>query len=129
MKDEVSDMKDLDERIRNLELQQRQQTEAIKVEFRALAASVSPKNLLKSAVKTVVGTPGLKTTVMDTAIGAVSGTLGKRLIVGKSKNIIRRLAGNAARFVISNFVRNKMPVVKEKIATTPLRNAKTLLHH
>jgi len=113
----VSDMWDLNEKIKGLEALQKVQTEEIKVQFRHLADSVSPKNLLKSAVRTVISTPGLKTTAIDTAIGAAAGNLGRRLVTGRSGGFVRKLAGNAVKFILSNVVRNKMPAVKSKLAT------------
>ena len=129
LSNEVDDMMDLHERIHQLEMLQKRQTEEIKDSFRALTKSLSPKNLLKSAVKTVVDTPGLKATALDTAVSALSGTLGRRLIVGKSKNIFRKAVGSAVKFVITNVVRNKMPVVKKTISSVTNKNGKTLLHH
>jgi len=112
----VADMNDLENKIKSLEALQKIQTEEIKVQFRDLADSVSPKNLLKSAVRTVVGTPGLKTTAIDTAVGAFAGNIGRRLVVGGSGNFVRKLAGTAVKFVLTNLVRNKMPAIKTKLA-------------
>lgn len=126
-------MHDLATRIKELEALQVRQKEEIKNSFHELAQSISPKNLIRSAVRSVVNTPGLKTTALDTVVSAAAGSLGRKLIVRKSGSLLRKVAGTAAKFVITNFVRNKMPAVKQKVSTVAARNgigaAKTGLDH
>ena len=116
MKNQVTGRSSLEVRIRELELLQVQQLDEIKQSTSALVHSVSPANLFRSAMRTVVGTPGLRTTAIDTAISAGAGLLGKKLFVRNSGSIVKKIAGTAMQFLLTNFVRNKMPVIKEKIA-------------
>ncbi len=109
-------MINLEAKIKELEIREKQQTEELRSSFREFTHSLSPKVLLKSAMRNVVNSPGLRTTAIDTAISAGAGMLGKSFIVRGSGNIIRKIAGTAVQFIVSNFVRNKMPEVKEKIA-------------
>jgi len=108
-------MEKLDARIRELELLQDQQKEDLRNSFHELTDHLSPANLVKSAMRNVISTPGLRSTAIDTAIGAGAGLLGKKLIVRGSGNILRKMAGTAVQFILTNFVRNKMPEVKEKL--------------
>lgn len=108
-------MINLASKIKELELRQEQQKEELRTSFRELTHSLSPSVLIKNAMKTVVNNPGLRTTAIDTALSAGAGLLGKKLIVRGSGNILRKLLGTAVGFVVSNFVRNKMPEVKDKI--------------
>lgn len=115
MKKAVSGRDALDSKIRELELLQSEQIEDLKQSGQEFMHSMSPSNLLKNAMKTVVGSPGLRSTAIDTAISAGAGLLGKKLFVFNSKSVFRKLAGTAVQFIVSNFVRNKIPEVKEKI--------------
>lgn len=109
-------MADLNARIRQLEVKQFNEAEELKTSFRELAQSINPANLIRSAVQTVVSTPGLKATAIDTAISSIAGSLGKKLVVQNSGNIIRKAVGSAVQFMLMNVVRNKMPAAKEKLA-------------
>jgi hypothetical protein len=103
-------------KIRELELLQRQQVEELKLSFEELTQSISPANIFKSAMKTVVSTPGLRSTALDTAISAGAGFLGRKAVVRNSGNIFTKALGLAVQFFVSNMVRNKMPEIKEKIS-------------
>ncbi|MBC7873493.1 MAG: hypothetical protein H7Y01_05840 [Ferruginibacter sp.] len=116
MKPRISDSNDLDARIRELEALQVQQTEEIRMSFRELADSLSPANMIKNVMSTVISSPGLRSTVLDSAISAGAGILGKKLVVRNSHNMIRKMTGTAVQFLLSNFVRNKMPAIKENMA-------------
>ena len=102
-------------KILELELQEKQQMNELKESFQGLAQSVNPVNLFKGAMKSVIETPGLRTTALDTAISVGSGILTRKLIVRKSGGFLRKLAGTALQFLVTNLVRNKIPEVKEKM--------------
>jgi hypothetical protein len=116
MKRKIADMDDVIARIKQLEAIQERQLEEIKVSFREMGETLSPKNLIKGALRSIVSSPGLRTTAIDTAISASAGLLGRKLITRGSGNILRKVAGTAVQFILSNFVRNKMPKIKENIA-------------
>lgn len=115
MKNNLSGRSALELKIRELELLGDQQLNEIKESTKALVQSVSPANLFRSAMKTVIGTPGLRSTAIDTAISAGAGLLGKKLFVRNSGSVVKKIAGTALQFLLTNFVRNKMPTLKEKI--------------
>jgi hypothetical protein len=112
----VSDLKELEQRIDELEKLREVQKEELKADFRGLAHDLSPAVLIRKGVKQIVEQPGLKATAMDTAIGSGLGFLGRKLIIGKSGNFLRKIAGTAVQFVVSNLVRNKMPAMRSKTA-------------
>jgi hypothetical protein len=105
----------LEAKIKALEMKEANQTEELRASFREFTHTLSPKVLIKNAMKNVIESPGLRTTALDTAISAGAGMLGKSFVVRGSGNILRKIAGTAVQFIVSNFVRNKMPEVKEKI--------------
>ena len=117
MKQTLSGKDSLSEKISELELLEKRQTEDLKLSFSELGESVRPAAIIKSAMKSVIGSPGLRTTAIDTAISAGAGLLGRKLVVRGSRNIFKKIAGTAFQFVVSNFVRNKMPDIKKNYST------------
>jgi hypothetical protein len=84
--------------------------------------SISPANLLRSALKDVVQSPDLRNTAINTAIGIGAGLIGGKLYVGNSKNIFKRITGSAIQFFIANFVRKKIPVLQKNNPDQTLDN-------
>jgi hypothetical protein len=78
-----------------------------------IVESFTPSNMLKSALQDVVRSPELRSAALNTAIGIGAGFLGRKLYVGNSKNIFKKITGSAVQFVIANFVRKKIPQLQE----------------
>ena len=111
----IANINDLEERISELESLRGRQQQEFKAEFREVAHRLSPATLIRNGVQSVVGDPELRTAAFDTAISNSAGQLGKRFVVRKSHNVIRKLAGSAVYFLIANFVRNKIPAFRQNI--------------
>jgi hypothetical protein len=103
----------LETRILELEQVQRQQMAELKMAAGNIIDSLSPSNMVKNVLKDIAVSPGLRSTAINTAIGIGAGFLGKKLYVGNSKNILKKVAGSAMQFVIANFVRKKIPEIQE----------------
>lgn len=112
----------LKEKIRQLELLQANQIDEIKKSYEDLLESLEPANIVGSAMKNVIGTPGLKSTFIDTIISAGAGILGKKIVSKKSGGIFRKLAGLATQFLVTNLVRNKIPDLKSRTSGVELRD-------
>ena len=77
--------------------------------------SVSPAAIIRSTLKDIAVSPDLRSNVINTAIGLGTGFLGKKLFVGNSKNIFKKITGTALQFVVANFIRKKIPEMKENL--------------
>jgi hypothetical protein len=108
----VSAKYDLETRILKLEQVHARQIAELKDAAAGLVDSISPANLLKSTLKDVVQSPELRNTAINTVIGIGAGLIGGKLYVGNSKNILRRISGSAIQFLITNFVRKKIPEIQ-----------------
>lgn len=106
-------MHDLESRILKLEKVQAQQLAELKQSAIQIVDSISPSNLLKNTLKDIVVSPGLRSTAINTAIGIGAGFLGKKLYVGNSRNLFKKITGSAVEFLIANFVRKKIPEMRE----------------
>jgi len=110
----VSSRKDLETRILELEKIQARQVLELKRSAVDIVESLTPANIIKSALKNVAQSPDIRTSVINTAIGIGAGFLGNKLIVGKSSNIFKRIIGSTLQFGITNFIRKKIPQIQEQ---------------
>jgi hypothetical protein len=113
--DNVSSKYLLEARILELEGLQAQQMTELKTSAVNIVGSISPSSLLKEAIKNITSFPEIKTKVIDTVIGIGTGFLGRKLYVGGSRNIFKKMAGSAVQLFVTNFVRRKMPAIRETI--------------
>ena len=113
MSTSVSSINNLESRILELEKVQAQQMAELKMSAVGIVESFTPSNMLKSALQDVARSPDLRRAAINTAIGIGAGFLGRKLYVGNSKNIFKKITGSAVQFVIANFVRKKIPQVQE----------------
>ena len=109
----------LEARLAELKRQEREQSHALKASLQELVDSISPSGIFKSSLKEVVSSPDLRESILDTAIGIGAGVVGKKLFVGRSDNIFKKLGGTALEFVLANFVRSKLPGFRHKNAPVP----------
>ncbi len=107
----------LQQQINHLQQQQQKQVADVKAAATILVESVKPINILKSAVHSITTEPTIKENVVDAAVGLVTGLITKKLVVGKSSNIFKKLLGDGIQFLVTNFVINKLPIVKSSLKT------------
>jgi hypothetical protein len=66
--------------------------------------SLKPVNLIKSTLHEITSTPYLMENILGATVGLASGYLSKKLAVGKSENILRKLLGAIIQFGVTNAV-------------------------
>ena len=115
----VSSMKGLESRILELEKKQTLQVIELKKSAVDIVGSLTPANIIKSALKDVAQSQDLRSSVLNTAIGIGAGFLGRKLVVGKSGNIFKRIIGSTLQLGIANFIRKKIPQIQEHRQSHP----------
>ena len=105
--------KDLKAQILELEIVEVRQMAELKMSAVGIVESFSPSNMIKSALRDVAHSPDMRSTVINAAIGIGAGFLGKKIYVGNSRNVFKKITGSAVQFLIANFVRKKIPVIQE----------------
>lgn len=100
--------------IKQLELEQKESLSALKEEFSELQESFKLRNIIKSTFKAAVNVPDLKTDLVNAAIGLTTGIMAKKMIIGKTINPLKRLAGIA----LEMFVANKVTKNADQIRST-----------
>jgi len=112
----ISNHHQLAEAIRDLEAKSAMQEAAIREQLELVVESAKPRNILRAAFQAIGSSEDLKNTAINTALGLGTGIITKKLFVGRSANIFKRIAGNVIEFAVANFVRKKAPVIREKIS-------------
>ena len=111
----ISTHKELQEAILQLERKSSLQEEELRGRFEQVFESVTPANILKTAFHHIASSSELKNSAINTAIGLGTGILTKKLFIGRSANMFKKMAGTVLEFAVANFVRKKAPVIRERI--------------
>lgn len=101
---EINNSIDLENAIALLSIKNKAQTSAIKNQFADVVESLKPARLLKAAVSNIAENPGIAKVAIGTIVAVEAGGLSKKLIIGKSGNIFRRIIGTAVEFAVARSV-------------------------
>jgi hypothetical protein len=102
----------LKNQIQLLEAEQTMKGQELKVQFYIVYESFKPLNLLLRTLKDVSSSPNLIDSVLGTTIGLASGYLSKKIFIGTSGNLIRKLIGSALQFGVTDAVRQHPDSIK-----------------
>lgn len=102
----------LKESIQLLEEEQLIKRQVLKEQLIISYESLKPLALLNSALKDISSSPVLKNNVLGTAVGLASGFLTRKLFIGTSGNIIRRLIGAFIQLGVTNMVARHPEAIK-----------------
>jgi hypothetical protein len=74
--------------------------------------SLKPVNLITRALSEITTSPDLTKNVVGTLIGLASGFLSRKILVGTSANLFRKLLGSVLQFGVTNVVAQHPDTVK-----------------
>ena len=94
----------LHEAILLLEQQHRDETQKLKAAFDQVYESVKPINLLRNSLEDVAETPAGEQGSLQNLLGVGAGYLARRLIMGGTPTIAKKVLGSAIQFGIFNLV-------------------------
>jgi hypothetical protein len=98
--------------IQLLEADQDAKGQHLKEQFSLACDSLKPANLLKSALNKIFSISNLTENITDTSLGVAGGLLLRRLFVGSSGNVFRKLIGSFLQFGVSNFIAQNADMIK-----------------
>jgi hypothetical protein len=101
----------LKDAIQLLEAQQEIKEQLFKEQLFITYESLKPLNLLKHSLKELSSSPYLIDNISGSAMGLVSGFLSKKIFVGASGNLIRKLIGSILQFGVTNIVAQNSNVI------------------
>jgi hypothetical protein len=94
----------LKDAIQLLEVEQEIKGQLLKEQLYIAYESLKPLNLLRHTLKEITSSPYMIDNISGGAMGLVSGFLSKKIFVGASGNLIRKLIGSILQFGITNVV-------------------------
>ena len=102
----------LKDAIQLLEVEQGIKGQLLKDELLLAYESLKPVNILRNTLKEISSSPYLIDNISGTAMGLLSGFLSKKIFVGTSGNLIRKLIGSFLQFGVTNVVAQNSEVIK-----------------
>jgi hypothetical protein len=109
---EINSETDLNVAIFQLEIKQAEEAKLLKEQFFQTYESIKPANLFRNTMNDVASSPYLIDNIIGTAIGLGTGYLSRKIIIGASGNIFKRLFGSVIQFGITNIVAQHPNTVK-----------------
>ena len=94
----------LKNQIRFLENEQVIKEQLLKEQLHYLYKSLNPLNLLLSTIKDFSSSPNMLENMLGTVVGMASGYLSKKIVIGRSANIFRKLIGSVLQLGVTNVV-------------------------
>jgi len=98
--------------IQLLEVEQAAKWLVLKEQFHLTYESLKPVNLFKSTLNEVASSPYLIDNIIGNAVGLATGYLSKKIVIGASGNIFRKLIGFVLQFGVANFVAHRPEAIK-----------------
>jgi len=98
--------------IQLLEVEQAIDARNLKDQFYITYESLKPVNLFRNTLYEVISTPNLVDNILSTAAGLVTGYLSKKIVIGASGNILRKLFGSVMQLGVTNIVTQHPDTVK-----------------
>jgi len=98
--------------IQFLELEHEYKGQKLKEQFFIAFESFRPANLLKGTFNDLVTSPFLIENIIVNVLGMATGYLSKKIFIGASGNIIRKLFGSILQFGVTNAVDQHPDAVK-----------------
>lgn len=95
------------ERIRLLEIQQKDEKLLLKEQFNITYDGLKPSSLIKNTIKDIIATPDLKNHMLSTIVGIALGYISKKVVVGESKQPIKQILGTLLQMGITKLVSSK----------------------
>jgi hypothetical protein len=103
---------ELKDAIQLLEAEQSIKGQLLREQLFLTYESLKPINLLKNALKEISSTPYLIDNISGTAMGLLGGFLSKKIFVGASGNLIRKLFGSVLQIGVTNLVAQNSETIK-----------------
>jgi hypothetical protein len=108
----ITSISELKNAIRLLESEQEIKGKVLKEHFLIVYESFKPVNLITSTLNDISKSPFLIDNLAGTAIGLFSGFLTKKIFIGSSGNLVRKMIGSILQFGVTNVVAQHSDTIK-----------------
>jgi hypothetical protein len=100
--------------IERLEAEQKEHIDAIKTDMHDAYESLKPVHVIKTLVKELFTSPEVRQDLFQSGVGLGAGFLAKKLVVGNSHNLFKRLMGHLVQVSVTNMVNSNEEVIESK---------------
>jgi hypothetical protein len=108
----ITTVASLKNEIRLLEVDQAFKGQQLKEQFFITYESFKPANIFKGTLNEAISSPYLIEHILGSAIGLATGFISRKLIVGNSGNLGKKVLGSALQFVITNLFTQRPDLIK-----------------
>jgi len=98
--------------IQSMEVEQAESVQLLKAQFRLTYESLKPVNLIRTTLKDISSEPALIGSLIGTTIGMAGGYISKKIVVGASHNIFRKIFGSLLQFGVADVVARNPDALK-----------------
>ena len=108
----ITSIAELKDAIQVLEVEQGIKEKILKEQLYLTYESLKPINILKKTLKEISSSPYMIDNISGTAMGLASGFLSKKIFIGASGSLFRKLIGSILQFGITKVVAQNSNVIK-----------------
>lgn len=108
----INSIADLKNAIQILEFEQAEKEQLLKEQVYFIYENLKPVNLIRNTLSEVASSPYLIDDILGATVGLASGYVSKRIAVGSSSSIIRKLLGTILQFGVTNIVAQNSNTIK-----------------
>lgn len=81
-------------------------------QFHLAYESFKPVNILKRTMNEVSSSPYLIDNILSTGLGLATGYISRKIVIGSSGNILRKIIGSVLQFGVTNIIAQNPVVIK-----------------
>jgi uncharacterized membrane protein YeaQ/YmgE (transglycosylase-associated protein family) len=119
----ITNTSELQARIMELGNQRKEESIALKNEIFLIVENLDTNQLLTHGLKEIITSPEVKHELFGLTLGMSAGYIAKKIVIGRSKNILQQIAGN----VVGTLVSKNVALNFEKIQATAFFLLKNLM--
>lgn len=108
----ITNSNELQDAILILQQKQAEQGQELKIQFELTIESLKPANPIRSIINEVITSPDILSTILSASLSLTAGYFSKKLIIGASGNILKKLLGSIMQFAVPIIMAKKPEAVK-----------------
>ncbi len=108
----INNKSELDTAITEMEIRKQIQGKLLVDQFKATRESLQPINLIKNSFSKLTQIPGIEEGIVNTIAGIAVGILSKKLFLGKSTTVFKKILSGVFEFAVTNTTIRNAEIIK-----------------
>jgi hypothetical protein len=108
----ITSSAELKNAIQLLEIEQASNRQLLKEQLNITYESLKPINIIRKTLRDITSSQDLTDNILGTASGLASGYLSRKIFIGTSGNLIRKLVGSILQFGVTTIVSQHPDVIR-----------------